>query len=702
MKIHLSLQNRIFLSLGGLALIALLVVWIVIRPLYEKAVVGERITILEELQSHAVRNLDRQIGSWIGVTKQIASEMTTRPSGGEAMIVNTMSLFPNIVQIRVYSPGFSQQVNSQNVNYPAPQYKSPDSMFVASNDSAVELAWITGLTSNPPDFLFTKTKFLALGRVFFVLVTWDATTLEQYLTSLPFGSDYFLGVYSRNYDVYSSRLDLRIIDSSYNYRKTNNLRVIRFAGDDWQTVTSTFQNARMNIVVAVPQRSIVAPVHHLLVYSSMLIVIISLVLLGLGWVISRQVNRPVAALVKDVERLSDLDFSQAVRVPEMPDLRKMGDTVENMRRSLERYQKINVERIILEESKNKLLMNHSDDPIAITDDEGKFMFRNERFNELSRFLSLDTESARKRELLQHPKINRLKESVVSERGEAFTVQFVQSELKLEPDNESARFYRVNDLSILRGEENLGSLIIFHDLTNDRIIDQMKTDMMNVIVHELRNRVASVSMLSAFLDGHEVVEESKRKEFLRLIVKNSQTLNDLISRFLDISRLESRRVDYPKELSDIVQIVRDELDRQKPLLEDKSLDARLTVSGEVPQVMAVHDLIRDAIANLISNAIKYGDPGRRIDIIVSLQNRSVVTSVIDHGYGIPADAQEKLFTKFFRVTSNEKARKQVGTGLGLAYVKEIAEYHNGSVTLESNPEVGCKFSLIIPVSNDKES
>ena len=70
------------------------------------------------------------------------------------------------------------------------------------------------------------------------------------------------------------------------------------------------------------------------------------------------------------------------------------------------------------------------------------------------------------------------------------------------------------------------------------------------------------------------------------------------------------------------------------------------------------------------------------------------SVIDHGYGIPPEAQQKLFSKFYRV-QNTKSSKEIGTGLGLAYVKEIAQYHRGTITLESNADIGCKFTLIFP-------
>lgn len=696
MKIRLSLQNRIFLSLGGLTLIALFVVWIIIRPEYEKGVVNGRITILQQMQSYEVQNIDRQIASWITTTKSVALQMMEQPKGGEALLVNAMTLFPNIVQIRVYSPGLPEEINSQNVRYPAPAHKTADSLFVSSSDPGVKTAWMTGLSSKPPNVFVTRTSFRSIGRTFFVDVVWDADILQQYLTRLPLGSSYFLSVYAKHHVVYENRSDMRIIDTSFAYKQTNNLHVIHFADENWQTVTSTFQNAQMDVVVAVPEATIVEPVRQLLVFSSTLIIAIMCALLILGWVLSRQISRPISMLIKDVERLEDLDFKQSVRIPGMRELRKMGETIESMRHSLERYQRLNVDKIILEESKNKLLMSHSDDLIGITGGDGKFLFRNSKFNELSRSLALDTSIVTKGEVVHHPRFARLKETVQSEHDGPFMVHFEQSELKIDVETELAQYYRVNDLTILRGNENLGSLIIFHDLTNDRLIDQMKTDLMNVIVHELRSRVSSISMLSTFLLKHDVIEESKRRESLRLIMKSSFGLNDLISRFLDISRLESRRVEYPKEVSDIAVIVREELERMKPEFQEKSLEPELSVSDGISPILVAPALIHDAVSNLLSNAVKYGDPGRTIEIALSRQVDSVVLSVTDHGIGIPPAAQEKLFSKFYRVVTNEKAREQAGTGLGLAYVKEIAAYHNGTISLESNSAIGCRFTLTIPI------
>ena len=124
------------------------------------------------------------------------------------------------------------------------------------------------------------------------------------------------------------------------------------------------------------------------------------------------------------------------------------------------------------------------------------------------------------------------------------------------------------------------------------------------------------------------------------------------------------------LTNIIKITKTVAELQKPQLINKSLTVEFEIAEDIPEVFVSPDLFREAVSNLLSNAVKYGDPNRTINISLSLQDQNIIFSITDHGYGIPPEAQQKLFTKFFRV-NNPKASKELGTGLGLAYVKEIA-------------------------------
>jgi signal transduction histidine kinase len=166
--------------------------------------------------------------------------------------------------------------------------------------------------------------------------------------------------------------------------------------------------------------------------------------------------------------------------------------------------------------------------------------------------------------------------------------------------------------------------------------------------------------------------------------------------LDISRLESRRIDHPKTPTNVVDIVTSVGESLKPQLLKKSLSIEYSMQPDLPDVPVAPDLFREAISNLVSNAIKYGGENRTIDVSLSATQTDILFSILDHGYGIPAEAQEKLFTKFYRVRAYESAN-EIGTGLGLAYVKEIVSFHGGTITLESNETIGCKFTMAFPIN-----
>ena len=113
-------------------------------------------------------------------------------------------------------------------------------------------------------------------------------------------------------------------------------------------------------------------------------------------------------------------------------------------------------------------------------------------------------------------------------------------------------------------------------------------------------------------------------------------------------------------------------------------------------------IEQVLRNLIDNAIKYGDPGRTMEVDIKNTGDLLRFSITDFGYGISLEDQKKVFEKFFRVKSNAKSARVAGTGLGLAYVKEIVNQHKGEIKLESNEEIGSRFTIDIPIKPESES
>jgi CheY-like chemotaxis protein len=190
---------------------------------------------------------------------------------------------------------------------------------------------------------------------------------------------------------------------------------------------------------------------------------------------------------------------------------------------------------------------------------------------------------------------------------------------------------------------------------------------------------------------------KQRQYLKIIYDESKRLNNLIDDFLDIQRMELGNQGYSFEPLNITSLIKETV----ALFSHNTNQHKLNISAPlfVTPVKGDSDRVRQILSNLISNAIKYSPNGREVNISVDEQDIDVVVSIADQGMGIPPEAQEKLFTKFYRV-DNASTRKIGGTGLGLAIVKEIVEAHGGHIWLESVVGEGSKFYFSLPKAVQK--
>jgi signal transduction histidine kinase len=133
----------------------------------------------------------------------------------------------------------------------------------------------------------------------------------------------------------------------------------------------------------------------------------------------------------------------------------------------------------------------------------------------------------------------------------------------------------------------------------------------------------------------------------------------------------------------------------PLAEEKNMTVEMEIPNATTPIIGDPDLIGQVFLNLFTNAIKYSEPNKTIRVEIVEGATDMRVSVSDEGYGISESAKEKLFTKFFRATDDERVRQHVGTGLGLAFIKEIVEKHNGEMGVDSQINVGSTFWFVLP-------
>jgi two-component system phosphate regulon sensor histidine kinase PhoR len=258
-----------------------------------------------------------------------------------------------------------------------------------------------------------------------------------------------------------------------------------------------------------------------------------------------------------------------------------------------------------------------------------------------------------------------------------------------------RWVEVNAAAALdRDGTRHGAILVFHDLTRVKQLERTRQEFVANVSHELRTPLSLIKgFVETLLEGAKADPEQCTR-FLQMIEKHTDRLTFLIEDLLTISRLESgqivmnlHRVDLQEETQRVIDDLRSRADDKKAVLEN-----------QVPSGLAARadaDRLQQVLTNLVENAIKYGRAGGRVVIggTAKAENR-IEMWVRDDGPGIPAEARERVFERFYRV-DRARSRDTGGTGLGLSIVKHIVQAHGGEVWLESELGTGTIFHFTLP-------
>lgn len=251
----------------------------------------------------------------------------------------------------------------------------------------------------------------------------------------------------------------------------------------------------------------------------------------------------------------------------------------------------------------------------------------------------------------------------------------------------------------RIKENIGTITVLHDITSVKKMDQMKSDFVSMVSHEVRSPMNSLLMqLKIIQDGLAGDVTEKQKEILERASDKILNLNNLVTELLDLSRIESGLIAHEKEQINIADILKDQQAFHSPYALENNIRIEIICPAQLPSILANRQSIEEVFSNLITNAIKYSPEGASITLLVEVENEYLKIQVKDTGFGIPKEDQEQIFTKFFRV-KDSNTRHIHGTGLGLSIVKSIVESHHGSIKFTSAPGKGTTFTVLLPLVTD---
>ncbi|WP_053367363.1 two-component system histidine kinase PnpS [Bacillus sp. FJAT-27245] len=255
-----------------------------------------------------------------------------------------------------------------------------------------------------------------------------------------------------------------------------------------------------------------------------------------------------------------------------------------------------------------------------------------------------------------------------------------------------KYFDVSALPII-GTNNVwkGVLLVFHDITELKKLEQMRKDFVANVSHELKTPVTSIKGFAETLLDGAMKDEQALQEFLSIILKESDRLQMLIEDLLELSKLEQHNFRLDISVFSLDSIVKDIV----AILEGKASEKniRLIVHPVPAEIEMEGDpfRMRQVLINLLSNAINYTPAGGKVELSIREAGKEVLISVKDTGIGIEKEEVSRIFERFYRV-DRARSRNSGGTGLGLAIVKHIVEAHRGRITVKSIPGKGSEFIL----------
>jgi len=248
--------------------------------------------------------------------------------------------------------------------------------------------------------------------------------------------------------------------------------------------------------------------------------------------------------------------------------------------------------------------------------------------------------------------------------------------------------------LLLGITILSFVLLYRNLLKQQRLAALKNEFISNITHELKTPIATVGVAIEALKNFNAIQDPKRtKEYLDISSNELQRLSLLVDKVLKLSMFEKKEVELKLETVDLKEVVDEVVESLKLQLEKHHArvvvahDGNLSLQGDRLHLLSV-------VFNLLDNAVKYSKEEPSIKIDLQEKENDILLNVTDNGIGIPQEYKDKVFDKFFRIPHGDTHNAK-GYGLGLSYVSQVIQKHNGTIAIESQPGIGTKFSITLP-------
>lgn len=249
--------------------------------------------------------------------------------------------------------------------------------------------------------------------------------------------------------------------------------------------------------------------------------------------------------------------------------------------------------------------------------------------------------------------------------------------------------------------DLGAILIFHNITQERLFEQMQIDFVSMASHEFRTPLTSVISYLSILQSEAADKlDPEHRQFLDRAISSASQLSDLVNNMLSVSKIERTTLTIAPSTIDWAEQIQKAVDNNHNQAIQKNINLKISLESNLPKVLVDPLRIQEVLNNLIGNAIKYSPSGTgAVEIGSKVQADEILTYIKDNGPGISSVALPHIFEKFFRGPGSLESTNQ-GAGLGLFITKSIIELHHGKIWVESQEGRGATFYFTLPIAHEQ--
>lgn len=387
----------------------------------------------------------------------------------------------------------------------------------------------------------------------------------------------------------------------------------------------------------------------------------------------------MSAMVKNIAKG---DYAQRIWLSTHDEIAELGKAINEMAGQID----LKIQDVVANKSRFEAIFLSMFEGVMVLDEQGTILLMNQT---LRRLFNVDEELLGRRplEVIRNIEIQELADKVLhltsGVESKELTILFPE-----------AKTIQVHATPVIRNRQVDGAVLVFHDISDLRRLEQIRKDFVANVSHELRTPITSIKGYAETLLSGALNDKKNAREFLQIIYHDSERMAQLVDDLLELSKIESGKANLHIGPVAIEAIVDRVLLGFKKQLQEEGITFKKEIPSDIAKVDADENSIAQVLLNLLDNAIKYNKKGGSVTISAAQDDHYVTVHVTDTGIGIPAEDAPRVFERFYRVDKG-RSRQLGGTGLGLSIAKHIVSLHGGQISVQSELGQGSTFSFTLP-------